>query len=153
MKKFLTYFEIFYLIYFLVGVVCGIITYFSIDVEIPQILIDLYISTFFYPVATIIYIIFGCLLYKHRNFLMNIIDGLLCFALTFFLPGLLNAYIYEFNKYLYYFMGLCFSFLPIIFCFIEKKKIEFFHIIKIITRILMIILSILILLMLESCGA
>ena len=50
------------------------------------------------------------------NFLMNVIDGILCFILTAFYPYPVSVEIYDFNKYLYYFLGACFSFLPIIFC-------------------------------------
>lgn len=153
MKKFLKYFEMFYFIYFLVGVVCGILVYFGMDFEFLEFLFGFYSYTFFLPISSIIYIIFGCLLCKHRNYLINIVDGVLCFILTVFYPSFTCYYIYGFNKYLYYFMGLCFSFFPLIFCIIEKNKIEFFHIVKTVTRIFMIIFAVLVILIVKSCGA
>ena len=153
MKKILKYFEIFYFIYFLVGVVCGILVYFGMDFEFLEFLFGFYSYTFFLPISSIIYIIFGCLLCKHKNYLINIVDGVLCFILIVCYPGFPCYYIYDFNKYLYYFMGLCFSFLPLLFCIIEKKKIEFFHILKTVTRIFMIIFAVLFILILQSCGA
>ena len=149
--KLIKWFEIIAFIYFLVGVLCGIqIQYSPINFEIPEIVGMFYMYTLFW--SGIVYLVFGCILYKHRNFLMNVIDGILCFILTAFYPYPVSIEIYDFNKYLYYFLGACFSFLPIIFCIIDKNKIKFFHIFKTITRIFMIIFIILIILIMNSCS-
>lgn len=149
--KLIKYFEIVAFIYFLFGTLCGLqIQYSPINFEIPEIIVMFFTYTFYW--CGIVYLIFGCILYKHRNFLMNVIDGILCFILTVFFPYPVFGLIYDFNKYLYYFLGGCFSFLPIIFCIIDKKKIDAFHILKTITRIFMIIFIILIILIMSSCS-
>ena len=150
-SMFIKWFEIIAFIYFLVGVLCGIqIQYSPINFEIPDIILNYLGPTYLF--SGIIYLVFGCILYKHRSFLMNVIDGILCFILTVFYPYPVCYDIYNFNKYLYYFLALCFSFLPIIFCTINKNKIKFFHIFKTITRILMIMVMVLIILILNSCS-
>ena len=144
-------FEIIAFIYFFIGVLCGIqIQYSPISFEIPDIVGMFYTGTFLW--CGNVYLVFSCILYKHRNFLMNVIDGILCFILTAFYPYPVFLFIYDFNKYLYYFLGVCFSFLPIIFCIIDRNKIKFFHIFKTITRIFMIIFIILIILIMNSCS-
>lgn len=149
--KLIKWFEIIAFIYFLVGVLCGIqFLYSPINFEIPDIVGMFYMSTIFW--SGIVYLVFGCILYKHRNFLMNVIDSVLCFVLAAFYPHPVCYDIYNFNKYLYYFLAGCFSFLPIIFCIIDKNKIKFFHIFKTITRILMIMAMVLIILILNSCS-
>ena len=150
--KFIKWFEIIAFIYFLVGVLCGIqILYSPINFEIPDIVGMFYMYTIFW--SSIVYLVFGCILYKHRNFLMNVIDSVLCFVLTAFYPYPVSIAIYDFNKHLYYFLAGCFTFLPIIFCIIGKNKIKFFHIFKTITRILMIMFIVLIILIMNSCSA
>ena len=150
-KKLIKWFEIVAFIYLFVGVLCGIqIKYQPINFEIPEFIGMFYTYTFW--AIGCIYLVFGCLLYKHRNFFMNIIDCILCFILTVFNPYPVCIAIYDFNKYLYYLLGFCFSFLPIIFCVIDKKKIDFFHVFKTITRIFMIIFIVLIILIMQSCS-
>lgn len=149
--KLIKYFEIVAFIYFIVGALCGLqIQYSPIKFEFLEIIVMFYMYTFYW--CGIVYLIFGCILYKHRNFFMNVIDGILCFTLTVFYPYPVFISIYDFNKYLYYFLGGCFSFLPIIFCIIDKKKIDTFHILKTITRIFMIIFIVLIILIMNSCS-
>ena len=96
--KFIKWFEIIVFIYFLVGVLCGIqIQYSPINFKIPDIILDYLGPTYIF--SGIIYLVFGCILYKHRNFLMNVIDGILCFILTVFFPYPVCYDIYNFNKY------------------------------------------------------
>ncbi len=145
-KDFVKYFEIVAFIYFFIGIII-----LFLKLEFLDVLINFYSNTFLF--MFIAYLIFGCMFYKHRSYLMNIIDGLFCFGLTFFYPfPSFNIYIYDFNKYLYYFLGGCFSFLPLIFCVIDKEKIAFFHIFRTVTRIFMIIFAVFVILLLKSCG-
>jgi hypothetical protein len=150
--KLIKCFEIVAFIYFFIGVLCGLqIQYSLVDFEIPEFISMFYVYTFYF--CGIVYLIFGCILYKHRSFLMNLIDGILCFILTVTYPYPVFISIYEFNKYLYYFLGGCFSFLPVIFGIIDKKKIDAFHILKTVTRIFMITFIVLIILIINSCSA
>ena len=144
-------FEILAFVYFFIGVVGGLlIKYIPLGPEFLVIASTIYM--FVYIGSPIIYLIIGCLLYKHRNFIMNIIDSVLCYCLTAFGPFPIYLNIYFFNKYLYYLLGLFFSFLPLIFCIFDKTKIEFVHVLKIITRIFMIAVMVLIVLLLGSCA-
>ena len=145
-------FEYIAFIYFFTGVLCGLILeYTNIKLGILEFLTLFYLYTFLF--ASLVYLIFGCLLCKHRSFLMNIIDGILCYCLTIFYPYPIFHHIYNFNKYLYYFLGGCFAFLPLIFCVIDKKKIDKYHLLKTITRILMIIFVVVIMLTIKSCNS
>ena len=144
-------FEIAVFVYFFIGTVCGLlIAYTQIRFEFLYMITCFYMYTVIW--SSLIYLTVGCLFYKHRYFLMNIIDGALCFCLTALYPYPVYIIIYRFNKYLYYFLGGCFSLLPLIFCIMDKTKIDLFHIFKIITRIFMIVFMIVTILLLKSCG-
>ena len=148
-EKEMKYFEYCMFFYFLIGVIGHVLIKFT-DIDFTALTI-LYVNTFT-PVL-FAYLIVSCILYKYSNYWMNIIDGILSFVLTMVYPYPIFIYIYNFNKYLYYFLGLCFAFIPLVFCAIDKKKIELFHLIKVLTRLLIIIFVVFIILMLNSCGA
>ncbi len=145
-------FEIISFVYFFIGAVCEIlIEYTNISFAYLDIITKFYMFTFMW--ISVLYLIIGCILCKHRHYLMNIIDSALCFCLIAVSPFPIFVYIYDFNKYLYYSLGLCFSCLPLIFCIIDKTKINSFYILKTITRIFLIIFTVLVIIMFKSCGS
>lgn len=141
--------DLVFFIYFLFGAIFSVSIEYNFF-EIPEIIASFYVYTFIW--AFFIYVIYGCFCVKHRNILMNIFDGLLCFILTCFYPYPIVISLYENYKNLYYVLSGIFIFLPIIFSFIDKEKIDFEKIIKVFTRVAMIIFIIMIVLMLQSCG-
>lgn len=153
MRKIITVgFEVVAFLYFLIGVVCGLTIYYpQIDLVIPDFFVNSYYVTFIW--FPYFYLLFGCLLFSYGNFWLNIVDCILCFLLSVFYPYPVYVEIYNFNKYLYYLLGFCFSFLPMLVCVVRKNKVDFNHIFKTITRILMVIFFVLVILILNSCGA
>ena len=111
--------------------------------------VTIYLGTLL--VIPVAYLILGCIFYKRNDVKMNIIDSVLCVCSTFVFPVPISILIYFVCPFLYYLLGCFFVFLPLICCEVEKKIIDSFHILKIITRILMIVTTVIFILSLESC--
>ena len=145
-KKLRNYFEIIAFLYFAIGVFFGfIIEVAKIDIGIFEFIAILYMDTFL--LALFLYFIYGILIYKHKSIFINIIDSIM-YLLTIF--GLIS--IYDFSKVLYYLIGLCFSLSPLLYSIIDKERDNLYYVLRIITRILMVLFLILIVLMLGSCS-
>ena len=143
-KKLLLAFDIIIGIYFLLGII-----FIKIDI-VDNPLFGFYFTTFMF--MPLVYIVFGCLCYKHKNLVMNIIDGALCYILTAIFPYPVCSDLYIFNAVIYNILGICFSFLPLLFCIIDKEKVNIITFLKVVVRILMIIFTVYVLLILNSCG-
>ena len=107
---------------------------FSIDSssEQPQIVFIAMISLVF---VSAIYCLLVALVYKHRNFVMNIFDGIVgLFATNAFVVRI----IYDINIYYFYSAVGIFLLLPLLYALIDKEKIDSSFILRIVTRIIMI---------------
>ncbi len=143
-------FEWFSFIYFSVGAICAfIIDYTDVRMILLTLLSMVYMYTFSFVLLANCAVAFVG--YKHKSFIMNIVDGFLCLILTQFIPYPLYSSIYEKSPFLYFSLGTIFASLPILFGIIDKEKIELSHVLRTTTRVCMIIFAILILIMMHSC--
>lgn len=147
-------FDLFFFVYFLTG----IITY-KIYVDIGNdyskeslfnIIVIFYLYSFY--IFSLIYLISVCFFVKHRHILMNIIDGILCYILTCLLPSPVLTYIYEYNMLLYYILSGIYIILPIVFNYIDKEELDINNVLKVVTRLLMIIFTLFTIFILNSCS-
>lgn len=136
-------------IYFLVGVI-GVINIVYIDTDIGDVIMSLLAPIYLYTfqLAYVTYLAMSCVGYKHKSIIMNIIDALFCLPLI----PILAMDIYESSKTIFYLVGGCFSFLPMLFGLIDERRIESLQILKMCTRVLMVVFIVLIVIMLDSCS-
>lgn len=157
-SKILKYYEYFVFIYFLIGVFCLVFDEYFIKIEIIN---SLYIMGSIAYVGSLIYVcisylIIGCIIDKHKYAILNFIDTFSCIGAmmpilySFFSP-LVGMYTDSFKEktYVYYIVGGFFSLIPLLFCYIDNEKIELRHILKVLTRILIIVF--IVLFMLGAC--
>lgn len=91
--------------------------------------------------------------FKSFLFILNIIDGFLCYSTIVLFGGYVSIYLFDASQQLYYLVGLLFSIFPVVTQFFYYKKIDKRVIKNIITRIFMVLIAGLIIYEMTSCSS